>query len=501
MAKPRRAARTAALAVVLLVSAACSIPTWIAGCSLKERVNEPTGSQRESLTSSVTITLSAPNSLSPLTPVLLESNSIFVGSGVNIVSGTAVAMGSAGGGFHAEPDGLLNDVWSRGPADLRDRVHVRGTLHASSATLGNSVVISARDTTPTFDPASTLSWTVTYPSGTGANIIVNSGQSQQLPPGLYGSIILNSQSTLNLSSGTYFLTDFVVNSQVTVNLNQANGPVVIYVTNALNLRGTFAPGAASDGGVAHPDLLIGYLGTNQITVESLFDGAIVAPFTTVILRAVNGVHSGYFAAKDFQILDAHAQVQYRLPTALIAASTPNVVCVNNKGSGRLEALFGYNNASKALVHVPVGPTNQMSPGAAGQGQPEDFLPINVPSAFAVLFSGSALTWSLAGGSAIASALSPACPTTACASCREGELCVGGHCVTECGDGLCAGDESCNTCPTDCACVAGQVCVRNSCATPAACGVDWQCGAGNSFGVAVDCGACSAGGTCNNHVCR
>jgi hypothetical protein len=63
------------------------------------------------------------------------------------------------------------------------------------------------------------------------------------------------------------------------------------------------------------------------------------------------------------------------------------------------------------------------------------------------------------------ACSPACPTTACSkACFRGQQCVGGECVTECGDGLCAGNENCDTCVADCACVAGQVCIRGQCAT-------------------------------------
>ena len=201
-------------------------------------------------------------------------------------------------------------------------------------------------------------------------------------------------------------------------------------------------------------------------------------------------------------LTANAAIQYEKPTAIITASTPNLVCVEPAGSGKYIALFGYNNASGAITHVPVGPKNMMSPGPTGQGEFEDYLPINSPGAFSTLFNGSPLTWDLAGGTAIASAQSPACTATPCGpACRHGEQCVNGVCVTECGDGLCAGDESCSTCPVDCACRAGRVCVRNSCAVPISCGAEWQCGAGLSFGVAVDCGACPAPKSCVNHVCQ
>jgi hypothetical protein len=102
----------------------------------------------------------------------------------------------------------------------------------------------------------------------------------------------------------------------------------------------------------------------------------------------------------------------------------------------------------------------------------------------------------------ASSASPACPTTACApACRNGEQCVGGKCVATCGDGLCGGDEGCGTCPADCGCGTGKACVRNACVHPAQCGLEWQCGSGTSYGVALNCGACPAGLTCVNHFCQ
>jgi hypothetical protein len=43
-----------------------------------------------------TVTLAAPNGLSVIGPVLESANSVNVGAGVNVVSGTVVAMGSGG---------------------------------------------------------------------------------------------------------------------------------------------------------------------------------------------------------------------------------------------------------------------------------------------------------------------------------------------------------------------------------------------------------------------
>ncbi|HYP99040.1 MAG TPA: PQQ-binding-like beta-propeller repeat protein [Polyangiaceae bacterium] len=306
----RTAARAAAMFATLIV----------AGCSSHGSGDEAgAASGTEALNAPVTITLTSPNPVPVLSPVIDVSNSMFVGAGAEIVSGPIAAMGSSGGGVHAEPDALLNETWSRGTADLRDRVKVRGTLHAASRLLGSSVVINASDTAPHFDPPKTLSWTVTYPSTTsGPDQLLNAGVSKSLSPGQYGAVTLNSQSTLTLTAGTYYLKSLDIESQATVKLDQATGPVIIYVESTLISRGAIVSLTADP-----PDLLIVYLGTSPFLLETLFNGALVAPSTTVTLRAVTGIHTGFFYARDFQILDAHARVQYRAPLAIVTAAKPD----------------------------------------------------------------------------------------------------------------------------------------------------------------------------------
>ena len=273
----------------------------------------------DALANPVTVTLQTPGAVPVLSPVVAVSNSLSLGAAAEIVRGTITAVGSSGGGLQTQPDALLNDTWSRGPVTLADRTKVRGTLHASHRTLGNSVQITTLDATPTFDPLSTLSWTVKYPSATtGANVALNAGQSRSLAPGQYGAVTLNSQATLTLHAGTYYLSSLDLESASTVQLDQTAGPVIIYADTNLILRGTFVSLTS-----APPDLLVAYLGTSSFLVESLFNGAVIAPFTTFTLRAVSGIHTGYFYGKDFQILDAHTRVQYRAPLAIATAAAPS----------------------------------------------------------------------------------------------------------------------------------------------------------------------------------
>ncbi|HEY2405696.1 MAG TPA: C-type lectin domain-containing protein [Polyangiaceae bacterium] len=312
MRRETKATRSCLQVLLCLLAIVC-----LFGCS---GAPEKTGTISNVLTFPVSITIATPNPVSPLNPVATGSNSLQLGAGAEIVTGVGVAMGS---GLQTQPDALLNETWSRGTAVLNDRVKVRGTLHAKTHTSSSSATITTLDQAPAFDPPATLSWNVNYPTGPANDVTVNSGTSTSLAPGKYGTITINSQGVLTLKTGTYFLTAFSHQSAAVVKLDQADGPVIIYTTSSVTLRGSFTP---LSGTV--PDLLITQLGTTPVIVESLFNGALLAPATSITLRSLNSlIHTGFFYAKDM-ILDAHARVQYRRPLAVVgAANPPGATCL------------------------------------------------------------------------------------------------------------------------------------------------------------------------------
>ena len=316
-ARPSLNTRWSKLLGMLRASALAALAFGCASSSDAPRGVE-TGEQAEPLVGTVTVTLKTPSSVPVLSPVITASTSIWLGAGSEIVSGSIVAMGTTSPSLHAEPDALLNETWSRATAELRDRVRVRGILHAATRTLGNGVQIATSDLTPAFDPAKSLSFSVKYPtSTTGPAITLNSGQSSSIAPGQYGIVTLNSGATLTLSAGVYYLKTLTMEASSIVKLNQAAGPVIIYTDTAFTARGTFLPLSGTS-----PDLLIVHLGTTTVTLETLFNGAIIAPSATVILRAVSGIHTGYFYGKIVNNLDAHARVRYRAPLPVITVVDP-----------------------------------------------------------------------------------------------------------------------------------------------------------------------------------
>lgn len=91
-------------------------------------------------------------------------------------------------------------------------------------------------------------------------------------------------------------------------------------------------------------------------------------------------------------------------------------------------------------------------------------------------------------------------------CKPGETCRNGACSsiqTQCGDGVCEGEENCDTCSNDCACSPGYVCNQGLCRpTLAVCG-DQKCQpeyGENCQSCPGDC-PCPTGHTCQSGVCK
>jgi hypothetical protein len=79
---------------------------------------------------------------------------------------------------------------------------------------------------------------------------------------------------------------------------------------------------------------------------------------------------------------------------------PAVDCVYDNGDGSFTAYFGYNNTSGNSVGIPSGSNNPngaqnfFAPAPAVRGQVDVFQPGTVAGAFAIVWDGSALTWTV-----------------------------------------------------------------------------------------------------------
>lgn len=167
---------------------------------------EPRSRISQHLEQTYTIELRVPPGLVTFSPVLTASERMKIGADAVIdlvddgVGAPVVARGSDV--FRVEPGALLNDVWSRGPLDLRDRTHVRGTIHAAELSTGHDVTLDGQyDFEPVFEPSTTLGWQVTYPHVSGPALHLEPDQTVVLPPGRYASARIPRGASLRLSDG------------------------------------------------------------------------------------------------------------------------------------------------------------------------------------------------------------------------------------------------------------------------------------------------------------
>jgi hypothetical protein len=460
------------------------------------------------LTGPQTFTIPLPNAAGLAGIGLAASDNLKLADRVAMTSprtGSVTAVSTGATATDVGTDATPGTIISQGLLTVRDRSVANGDLVSAGLVKlvnGGRATGVVRQNTP-ITPLQTFTWTVTFPAA-GADVLLAPNATRTLSAGSYGNVTINSGAILHLGAGTYFLNALGTEPSSQIVLDA--GPVFLYIASAATLKGAIVPG------LQQRHFLIGLAGTGTTFLESPFIGTIVAPNGTLRFAPSSpAIYTGSFFAKDIDVepmstiaLDTFADWGrlFPLPDPRPIDIHPVLNCVAPQGGGTFRALFGYFSDAFESLRVRIGAQNQFAPAPAGRGQVQRFQPGKVAAAFAATFNGAAMTWTTAGGSVTASSASPVCPTTACTpACAAGEACVGGSCVTLCGDGLCAGDEGCDTCAVDCACGAGNVCFHNGCANPVQCGVEWQCGAGTSFDVSVDCGACAAGHTCVNHLCQ
>ncbi len=209
---------------------------------------------------SATLTLSAPHSLDPTAPLLEAQNSVIIGP-LATVSGATVALGTGPQGINAAPLVTMADAWSRGGVNLGPLLQLTGTLHAGTVVADPTATVTTSDRSPIFDPLSTASWNVTFPSVLSAGIHASSGQTASVSPGGYSSLVVDAGANVTLHSGTYFFTNLTVSSGANVQLDQSGGPIVIYVSDVIAINATLQS-TAHDA----PNLLVGYIGSGAVAL-------------------------------------------------------------------------------------------------------------------------------------------------------------------------------------------------------------------------------------------
>lgn len=265
-----------------------------------------------------TMTITTPHLIPPLTVALGSNSSLMIGGATTITRpGTAFSlvtnMGTAG--VDAEPGAILGDVWSVSSVTLKDHVHVLGKVVAPAMIPGNSVHVDGGvDNTTSLVPATITNWPVNYPSVVVTDVIVQGNTPASPSPGRYGALQVFNGAKLVLRTGTYYADSLDLESGSKLTLDQAAGPVLLYIrNNVLIMRGQLST-VSGDA----PDLLLGYLGTAEVIIEMPFTGTVVAPSAKLTLRTVTGGHVGAYFGKSLEV-GPNTTVSFRPGHAILVA--------------------------------------------------------------------------------------------------------------------------------------------------------------------------------------
>ena len=130
--------------------------------------------------------------------------------------------------------------------------------------------------------------------------------------------------SITLNSGTYYFEDFSTQGNATLNINAASGPVIIYVTQSLQLDGV---GGANPAGT--PGDLIFLVTGNSVTVGKDAYSVIIAPSVQVSL----GGNLDYYGAVVGSVVNG-GNADYHYDEALSDLEIPGV------SGGAIQVLLG-----------------------------------------------------------------------------------------------------------------------------------------------------------------
>jgi hypothetical protein len=169
---------------------------------------------------------------------------------------------------------------------VADRARVNGTLTANgSIAIGNQVqgtfLRHRYSQLPAWDLA------VTYPTTTSPAVTLEPGVQRTIGAEVAGTLIssitVDQSANLTLSCGTtYFVSNLTINAGGRISVNTSCGPARIFVRNRI----TNNHGEIVDLNPGFGDILVGYTGTNAVSVGALY-GTLVAPRAKVTVE--NGI--------------------------------------------------------------------------------------------------------------------------------------------------------------------------------------------------------------------
>jgi predicted acyltransferase (DUF342 family) len=193
-------------------------------------------------------------------------------------------MNSAQGDFHS--NGEIN--LQKGPVTYKSNLSAIGKITIDKEitidgkVITNNKLYLAKDVMITGDKIENASLEqIQFPplsfTATGLNVTVKNGNTKAFIPGSYGKVVAGQSSTLEFSSGEYFIEELSINKEAKMNINIINGPIALYVKNKITIDKDFEMNVIPDEKINSRYIKINSLGAIQIAMNSKLLGSFCAP--------------------------------------------------------------------------------------------------------------------------------------------------------------------------------------------------------------------------------
>jgi hypothetical protein len=289
----------------LFLAAAVCLTAW-AGCEGAPPTEDGAPAQTElGIVAPTTFTVGFPAGASLQKTILSATGTLLIDSRAVVGSGAppfeVASFGTQATQIAANAR-VNGDVLSVPPVSIGSAAAVTGVVKSGGAiTAQAGASVLGGSTANTTVRQTTFSWTATIPTTNGGPINLFAGQSGAPAPGSFGAVTAFSNAKLSLKTGTYFFASLDSEPGSTINLDETAGPIFIYVTGAVVIRGNLV----ASGGTG-TNLLLVSLGTGVVDVATPLSGTIVALNGTVNLDQPSGnkPHVGQVFAKKIELFSS-----------------------------------------------------------------------------------------------------------------------------------------------------------------------------------------------------
>ncbi len=192
----------------------------------------------------------------------------------------------------------LGALRTRGAIRLRNRARIDGDVNSGGLVTKDSdvVVTGATQENAVVTPFNEERFSIDLDSNPANPVTVGPDATRTLAPGRYGALAVNSRSTLNLSTGDYAFTNAMIEPTTTIRIDDAAGPVRLFLDGNLTFRGTITTVSGQP-----PALLVVQFGASTATLDAAFKGTVMAPSGSIILGPGGQPHEGSFFAKSVEV--------------------------------------------------------------------------------------------------------------------------------------------------------------------------------------------------------